>query len=170
MVAYGIESGNQMILNNLRKNITIEQIKSAIVATHKAGIQSVGYFMFGSPGETPETIRQTIDFARSLELDFAQFSVTIPFPGTDLYNLYLDSGNKNTKWDDFIYASLKSSSAPVFETESLSKEDLQAWNARAYKEFYFRLSYIWRRFIGMRSLGDLKTNIKGFLMFLDMVS
>ncbi len=81
MIAYGIESGNQMILNNLRKNITIEQIKSAIVATHKAGIQSVGYFMFGSPGETPETIRQTIDFA--------QFSVTTPFPGTDLYDLYL---------------------------------------------------------------------------------
>ncbi|NQE05798.1 Ribosomal protein S12 methylthiotransferase RimO [ANME-1 cluster archaeon GoMg1] len=170
MIAYGIESGNQMILNNLRKNITIEQIKSAIVATYKAGIQSVGYFMFGSPGETPETIRQTIDFARSLELDFAQFSVTIPFPGTDLYDLYLDSGNKNTKWDDFIYASLKSSSAPVFETESLSKEDLREWNSKAYKEFYFRLSYIWRRFIGMRSIGDLKTNIKGFLMFLDMVA
>ena len=170
MVAYGIESGNQMILNNLRKKITIEQIKSAIEATRKAGIQSVGYFMLGSPGETPETIRQTIDFARSLDIDFAQFSVTTPFPGTDLYDLYLDSGNKNTKWADFIYASLKSSSAPVFETESLSKEDLQEWNAKAYKEFYLRLSYIWKRFIGMRSIGDLKTNIKGFLMFLDMVS
>ena len=169
MIAYGIESGNQMILNNLRKNITIEQIKSAIEATRKAGIQSVGYFMLGSPGETPETIRQTIDFAKSLPLDFAQFAITIPFPGTDLYNLYLDSGNKNTKWDDFIYASLKSSSAPVFETESLSKEDLREWNSKAYKEFYFRLSYIWKRFIGMRSIGDLKTNIKGFLMFLDMV-
>lgn len=169
MIAYGIESGNQMILNNLRKNITIEQIRSAIAATHKAGIQSVGYFMFGSPGETPETIRQTIDFARRLEPDFAQFSVTMPFPGTDLYELYLNSGNKNTKWDDFIYASLKSSSAPVFETESLSKEDLREWNAKAYKEFYFRLSYIWKRFIGIQSIGDLKTNIKGFLMFLDMV-
>jgi len=170
MIAYGIESGNQMILNNLRKNITIEQIKSATEATRKAGVQSVGYFMFGSPGETPETIRQTIDFARSLDIDFAQFSVTMPFPGTDLYDLYLDSGNKNTKWDDFIYANLKSSSAPVFETEALPKEDLQAWNAKAYKEFYFRVSYIWKRFIGIRSIGDLKTNIKGFLMFLDMVS
>jgi radical SAM superfamily enzyme YgiQ (UPF0313 family) len=169
MVAYGIESGNQMILNNLRKKITIEQIKSAIEATRKAGIQSVGYFMLGSPGETPETIRQTIDFAKSLDIDFAQFSVTTPFPGTDLYDLYLSSGNKNTKWDDFIYASLKSPSAPVFETESLSKEDLREWNAKAYREFYLRLSYIWKRFIGMRSLGDLKTNMKGFSMFLDMV-
>ena len=169
MIAYGIESGNQMILNNLRKKITIEQIKHATEATRKAGIQSVGYFMLGSPGETPETIRQTIDFAQSLDIDFAQFSVTMPFPGTELYNLYLNAGNKNTNWDDFIYASLKSSSAPVFETESFSKEDLQEWNAKAYKEFYFRLSYIWKRFIGMRSIGDLKTNIKGFSMFLDMI-
>jgi len=169
MIAYGIESGNQMILNNLRKKITIEQIKSAIEATRKAGIQSVGYFMLGSPGETPETLRQTIDFAKSLDIDFAQFSVTTPFPGTDLYDLYLNSRNKNTKWDDFIYASLKSSSAPVFETKALPKEDLREWNAKAYREFYFRLSYIWKRFIGMRSLGDLKTNIKGFLMLLDML-
>ena len=169
MIAYGIESGNQMILNNLRKKITIEQIKSAVETTHKAGIQSVGYFMLGSPGETPETIRQTIDFAKSLPLDFAQFAITIPFPGTDLYDLYLSSGNKNTKWDDFIYANLKSSSAPVFETEALSKEDLQEWNARAYKEFYLRLSYIRKRFMGIRSTGDLKTNINGFSMFLDML-
>ncbi|MDP2767175.1 MAG: radical SAM protein, partial [Candidatus Methanoperedens sp.] len=73
MIAYGIESGNQMILNNLRKKITIEQIRSAIELTHKAGIQSVGYFMLGSPWETPETIRETIDFTKSLKLDFAQF-------------------------------------------------------------------------------------------------
>jgi len=169
MIAYGIESGNQMILNNLRKKITIEQIKSAIEATHKVGIQSVGYFMLGSPGETPETIRQTIDFAKSLPLDFAQFSITIPYPGTDLHNIYLNSGNKNVKWDDFIYASFKLSSAPVFETELLSKEDLQEWCAKAYKEFYLRLSYIWKRLVGIRSTGDLKTNVKGFLMLLDML-
>ena len=169
MIAYGIESGNQTMLNNLRKGITLPQVKSAIEQTHNAGIQSVGYFMFGSPGETPETIHQTIDFAKSLTLDFAQFSVTIPFPGTDLYNLYLDSSNKSTKWDDYIYANLKSSSAPIFETEMLSKDELQEWNAKAYREFYMRYSYIWKRFMGMRSLGDLKTNIQGFSMFLDML-
>lgn len=169
MISFGVESGSQKILNNLRKKISLNQAERAFKMSHDAGIQSVGYFMIGSPGETHTTIKQTIDFAKKLEADFAQFSVTTPFPGTDLYDLYLNSMNKNTKWDDFIYASLKSSSAPVFETESLSKEDLRNWNVRAYKEFYFRLSYIWKRFIGMRSIGDLKTNIKGFLMFLDMV-
>lgn len=169
MIAYGIESGNQMILNNLRKRITIEQIRSAIELTHKAGIQSVGYFMLGSPGETPETIWQTIDFTKSLKLDFAQFSVMIPLPGTDIYELYLKSGHETSNWDDYIYASLKSASTPVFETEMLSKDELQAWNARAYKEFYFRSSYIWQRLIGMRSFRDLNTNIRGFSMFLEMM-
>lgn len=169
MIAYGIESGNQTILNNLRKNITINQIKSAIETTNKIGIQSTGYFMLGSPGETPETIRQTIDFAKSLPLDYVQFSVTIPFPGSDLYDLYYTSRKKDIKWEDFIYANLKSSSIPVFETEDLSKEDLQYWNAKAYKEFYLRLSYLWRRFTGMQSIGDLKSNINGFAMFLEML-
>ena len=169
MIAYGIESGNQTILNNLRKKITIEQVRKAVKTTHDVGIQSIGYFMLGSPGETPATIRQTIDFANHLPLDFAQFSVTIPFPGTDLYNLYLEQGIKNENWDNFIYTNIRSVSVPVFETALLSKDDLQKWYAKAYKEFYLRFSYIWERLKRTRSLGDLKTNIRGLGMFWDMV-
>ncbi|MFC1962783.1 B12-binding domain-containing radical SAM protein [Chloroflexota bacterium] len=169
MIAYGIESGNQDILDNLRKKITIEQIEKAVEMTHKAGIQSVGYFMLGSPGETPETIRQTIDFAKRLELDFAQFSVTIPFPGTDLYELYLEQGYDPSEWGRFIYTNLNLTNSPVFETALLSKEDLQEWNAKAYKEFYLRLRYLWLRFTRMRTIGDLKTNIKGMGMLFDMM-
>ena len=129
----------------------------------------MGYFMLGSPWETPETIRETIDFTKSLKLDFAQFSVMIPFPCTEIYELYMKSGHVTSNWDDYIYASLKSASSPVFETGMLSKEELQAWNGKAYKEFYFRISYIWQRLTGMRSLGDLNTNIRGFSMFLEMM-
>lgn len=169
LIAYGIESGSQMILNELRKGIALDQVTDAINITHKAGIQTVGYFMMGSPEETPETIRQTIDFAKKQQLDFAQFSVTIPFPGTDLYKLYLKEGSTSQiNWDDFIYANLESSSAPVFETDLLSREELIRWNAKAYREFYLRLSYILRRLAGIRSIEDIKTNLKGLKMFLSM--
>jgi len=168
IIAYGIESGNQTILDNLRKKITIAQVTKAIKMTHDVGIQSIGYFMLGSPGETPATIRQTIDFANYLPLDFAQFSVTIPFPGTDLYNLYLKQGIGNKNWDNFVYANLRSASAPVFETASLSKGDLKKWSKTAYREFYLRFSYIWERLKQTRSLRDLKTNIRGLGMFLEM--
>ena len=169
MIAYGIESGNQTILNSLRKKITIEQVREAVKVTRDIGIQTIGYFMLGSPGETPLTIRQTIDFANYLPLDFAQFSVTIPFPGTDLYNLYLEQGIGNENWDNFIYANRGSVSAPVFETALLSKDDLQKWNIKAYKEFYLRFSYIWERLKKTNSIGNLKTNIRGLGMFLQML-
>jgi anaerobic magnesium-protoporphyrin IX monomethyl ester cyclase len=169
MIAYGIESGNQTVLDNLRKKITIEQVRRAVEMTHDIGIQSVGYFMLGSPGETPATIRQTINFAKDLPLDFAQFSITVPFPGTDLYSLYLKQGINNENWDNFIYANLRSAGAPVFETASLSKSDLQKWSTTAYKEFYLRLSYIWDRLRKIGSPGNLKTNIRGLGMFWDMV-
>jgi len=169
MIAYGIESGNQTILNNLRKKITIEQVRQAVKLTHNAGIQSVGYFMLGSPGETPATIRQTINFAKQLPLDFAQFAITTPYPGTDLYNLYLEQGLSSENWDNFTYANLKSASAPVFETSLLSRSDLQKWNATAYKEFYLRFSYIWERLKKLRSPDNLKTNISGLRMLLDMI-
>jgi len=169
MIAYGIESGSQNILNNLRKKITIEQAREAVKMTHNTGIQSVGYFMLGSPGEAPTTIRQTIDFAKRLPLDFAQFSITVPYPGTDLYSLYLKQGMGSVNWDNFTYASLTSASAPVFETPSLSKADLQKWNKRAYKEYYLRPSYIWGRLKKTRSPVGLQANIRGFKMFLDMI-
>ena len=77
--------------------------------------------MLGSPGETPETIRQTIDFARKLKLDFAQFSVTTPFPGTELYKLYMQGRRDNIPWESFVYSGADSQLAPVFESSSLSR-------------------------------------------------
>jgi len=89
-VAYGIESGSPEILSTLGKDISLEQAEEAVRLSREIGLQTIGYFMIGSPGESPETIRQTIQFAKKLKLDFAQFSVTTPFPGTKLYELYLD--------------------------------------------------------------------------------
>jgi anaerobic magnesium-protoporphyrin IX monomethyl ester cyclase len=117
----------------------------------------------------PTTIRQTIDFAKRLPLDFAQFSITVPYPGTDLYSLYLEQGMGSENWDNFTYASLNSASAPVFETPALSKADLQKWNKRAYKEYYLRPSYIWGRLTKTRSPIGLQANIRGFKMLLDMI-
>lgn len=169
MIAYGIESGNQAILDGLRKRTTIEQAEKAVKATRHAGIQTVGYFMLGSPGETPETIRQTIEFAKNSGLDFAQFSVTTPFPGTDLYELYSKQSPDRPDWNQFTYANLDSASTPVFETALLSRDDLQKWTGRAYKEFYLRLPYFWQRLTRIRSLGDVKSGLMGALTFLDMI-
>jgi anaerobic magnesium-protoporphyrin IX monomethyl ester cyclase len=127
----------------------------------------VGYFMLGSPGETPETMRQTIDFAKKLKLDFAQFSITTPFPGTQLYETYMaDKEDKKIPWESFVYAGTGEGVTPVFESEHLSREEIRQWTKRAYREFYLRPSYVWQRASQIKSFGDLQMVTKGLMMLL----
>jgi len=84
-IHYGIESGNDQILEAIGKRITKEQVRRAVAWTARSGIRVKGYFMLGLPGDTEATMRQTINFAAELDLDDAMFSLTTPFPGTRLW-------------------------------------------------------------------------------------
>ena len=169
-IAYGIESGSPEILKALDKDITLEQAAEAVRLSREVGLQTIGYFMVGSPGESPETIRQTIQFAKKLKLDFAQFAVTTPFPGTELYDSYLD-GRKGDEipWESFVYAGTGSGITPVFESKLLDRNKIQHWTRRAYREFYLRPSYPWQRIRHITSIEDLKVGIKGLSMLLDNI-
>ena len=166
-VAYGIESASEEILDSLCKDINPEQVEEAVRITREVGMQTVGYFMLGSPGETPGTIRQTIDFARKLKLDFAQFSITTPFPGTGLFDVYMAGrGEEKIPWESFVYAGTGEGVTPVFESDLLSRDEIRHWIKRAYREFYLRPSYPWQRLRRISSIGDLKVGIKGLSMLL----
>lgn len=163
-IAYGIESASPEILNTLSKDITLEQVEKAVHASSEVGLQTIGYFMIGSPGESPETISQTIQFAKKLKLDFAQFSVTTPFPGTELYDLYLATGGDNIPWENFVYAGAGRQIIPI--GSQLNSSDLQYWTRRAYREFYLRPAYLWQRIRQLTSIGELRVNLQGFGMLL----
>ncbi len=165
-IAYGIESASHEILNTLKKGISLDQVEEAVRITREVGLQTIGYFMLGSPGETPETIRKTIDLAKKLKLDFAQFSVTIPFPGTKLYDLYREQTSESIPWESFVYDKAGGEVTPMFENSQLSRSDLQRWIRQGYKEFYLRPSYLWQRIRKISSIGDLKVNLKGLSMLL----
>lgn len=169
LIAYGVESGNQSILNSLKKDVQIEQITQAFKITHVAGIQTVAYFMIGSPGETPNTIKETIALAKKLDSDFAQFSISTPFPGTELFNIVCKSGLVSENWNDYVYADLRATDFPAFESDDLNKEDLQKWNINAYRSFYFRPHYIYKRIKKIRSFDEMKLNAKGLLMFTELI-
>lgn len=169
-IAYGIESASQDILNTLNKDITLEQVEEAVRITREVGLQTIGYFMLASPGESPETIDKTIKLAKKLELDFAQFSVTTPFPGTRLYELYLDSKkDDNIPWESFVYAGTDRQVTPVFENSQLSRSDINYWVKRAYREFYLRPSYLWQRIRRISSVGDIRVNIQGLRMLFSSI-
>ncbi|MBI2329163.1 MAG: cobalamin B12-binding domain-containing protein [Chloroflexi bacterium] len=165
-VAYGIESASPEILASLNKGITIDKVEEAIRLSREVGLQTIGYFMIGCPGENQETIVATIEFAKKLKVDFAQFAVTTPFPGTGLYDLYLKDKGDSIPWENFVYGGAGNQINPVFESAQLSRADLEYWKGRAYREFYLRPAYIWQRLKQVDSIGDLRLNLKGFLMLL----
>jgi len=169
MIEYGVESGNQEILSNLKKDITLEQVTEAFELTKEAGIETVAYFMIGSPGETLDTVKDTIEFAKKLDPDFVQFSITTPYPGTEFYEWMAKEGYLTIEWDKYVYADLKSADNPAFETKTLGREELKEWNKKAYASFYLRWGYLWKRMKKMTSLGKLKTNITGLRMLIDSI-
>jgi hypothetical protein len=102
-------------------------------------------------------------------VDFAQFSVTTPFPGTELYDIYMQNNKESIPWEKFVYAGTDNPAAPVFESDTLSREDLESWTRRAYREFYLRPSYVWQRLRRCTSWGEIRMNFKGLGMLLRSV-
>ena len=134
-IAYGIESGNQKILDSMKKNETLEQVREVVGWTKKAGIHVTGYFMLGNLDETRANIRETIDFARELDLDYHGFSLTTPIPRTELYDSALKAGLISaeptgiTEWSQHTNANL---------TSDCSDDDLLSFSSETFREFYLR--------------------------------
>jgi radical SAM superfamily enzyme YgiQ (UPF0313 family) len=170
IISYGVESGDQTILNNLKKDITIEQVKNAFKLTKEADILTVAYFMIGSPGDSNETIRKTIDFAKELDADFAQFSICTPFPGSELFDNLAKKGIKIEDWDKASYVTSKGKSKPIILTDNLNEEEIKKWYSKAYKEFYFRPKYWLKTILRIRSIGDMKIILNGIRMLKNISS
>jgi radical SAM superfamily enzyme YgiQ (UPF0313 family) len=145
LLGLGIESYDQEILNNARKNITIEQIDNAVSMVRKAGINSMGHFIFGLPGDTRETALKTIKFACK-NVDFAQFYCAIPYPGTELGRIA-----KEQKWTgSFDYEDLDLTRS-IMGNESLSPKEIRKIRDYAYRKFYFRPKMILQTFKEVKS-------------------
>jgi len=167
MISYGIEHG-EFIYEIKGGAATLEQAENAIKWTHNAKIETVGYFMIGLPKETKETIKKTISFAKKLNCTYAMFAITMPFPGNKLYDEAVKSGlvKLDDTWDKFVYSGVGVGGiqAPVLTTNALSAIDLEYWAKRAYKEYYFRPSYIFNKLLKIRNFKDLKMYYDGFMM------
>jgi anaerobic magnesium-protoporphyrin IX monomethyl ester cyclase len=169
-ISFGIESGNQRILDNLQKGITLEQVVDAVSNCKRLGIETLGDFIIGNPGEKKEEIKETIRFAKRLKLDYAQFTVMTPYPSTQLYSMGLEKNIvKSDYWTEFAKAPVKTFVTPVWE-EFYSKKELVGWLKKAYRSFYFRPSYMIRRAFRIRSLGELERKLGTFFRLLRLNS
>ena len=136
----GIESGSQRILDKLGKAITIQQAKNAVKIVKEAGLNALGSFIIGIPGETIDMIKKTIKFAKKLRLDFAQFTLCTPYPGTKLFEMAKKNGLFSTK-DWSKYTTLD----PVMKIGELTQKQLKNLLYRAYMSFYLRPSFLFKQ-------------------------
>ncbi len=134
-IAYGIESGNQQVLDSMRKKISLAQVRDTVKCTKGARIHASGYFIFGMLGETRTTMEDTLSFARELDLDYCGFTVATPLIGTELYDSALKAGkipSEQTELRDMtthVNANL---------TQDCTDRDLLAFASGAFKEFYIK--------------------------------
>ena len=154
-ILFGLESADPEILRNIRKPIDIQQTRRAVRMVQDAGIAVRAAFMFGNPGETVETMRRTIDFAKDLNPDIALFNITTPYPGTQMFEWARKNGYLRTlDWNDYDLANT------VLELPTVSSEDVNRMYRVAYREFYFRPSYLLQRLTRLRSWQDIKMNVQ----------
>jgi hopanoid biosynthesis associated radical SAM protein HpnJ len=136
LLLVGYESGNQQILHNIKKGMRIEVAERFTRDCHKLGIQIHGTFILGLPGETRETIRETIEFAKRINPHTIQVSLAAPYPGTFLYNQALQNG-----WLDAANAELIDEHgiqiAPLHYPHLSHKEIFDSLES-FYRAFYFR--------------------------------
>ncbi len=163
-ISMGIESGNQEVLDKMRKSLKLDQVRRGIKLIKKHGLQVHSSFMLGNIGETEQSMQDTINFAKELDLDNATFFITSPYPGTDLYSVSRNLGlvTDSTPWEDFIPIGGK---IPLLVQNTLPYETLLAYQKKAFKEYYLRPKMIWRKISKIRSISDVRTIMEGLTIF-----
>jgi len=163
-VRFGVESGNQKILNSLNKGITLEQVRRAFALARKYRIESMAYYMLGSPGETKETLRQTIDFAVKLDSDYALFAVTsLMPPGSSLFAWAADEGYiARDYWERFVSGE-KLDPYPTLSTPQLPEKTLRGYHQLAHRCFYLRPIIFFRTLRRLRSWIAFKNSLQIFI-------
>lgn len=162
-IHYGVESGNPEILKVLRKGITIEQAKKAFEMTKEVGIDTLAYFILGSPRETKSEMLESIRFAKELDPDFAHFTVMAPFPATPLYDMGIkECVLERDYWKEFVENPTKDFVPPLWE-ENMRREELIKMLEYAYKSFYIRPGYIIKEVLKVKSFREFKRKAKAGL-------
>ena len=169
MVCVGFEFGSQQILNNVRKGTRLEHMREFADLARQAGIRVHGCFMVGGPGETRETARQTIEFAKSLPIDTVQFSGVCAYPGTAYYAWAKENGYLVPKdWPQWVDENLEQRA--IIDLPQLPVDEINAFVDQGLGEFYMRPRQMWAMLRNVRSWADVKAKFHGLRSFVEYFS
>lgn len=166
MISWGIESGSEEILKRARKGASPDKAEQALRWSRKAGIKNFGYFIIGLPGETEETIKQTIAFSKTLPLNVAIFHIAAPYPGTPFFYEVVENGwfRPGTNWEQ-----VDMDQSTVLDYADLPAERLMYWQKRATREWTLRPEPILTILKGLNTWAGFKSAVDAGLQTLSFI-
>ena len=165
LIGYGVESGNQKILDSINKGIRVEQIISAFKMTRKVGILTSCSFIYGLPGETKEILKETFDLAKKIKPNFLTISPLRVYPGSRIFKLiqggnYLGKLRTLKKSENLVSAFFSRGNYTIFE-DNLTFEETKKIIQKSFRKFYFRPQYILQSLTSIQSFSDFKYYLRG---------
>ena len=164
MVDYGVESGSQDMLESMKKNAELERTMECIRMARRAGMDIKCGFIIGSPGETPQSMKATLDIAMKIRPDTAMFNISTPFPGTEIYKQAEAEHTLTSRdWDLYDYSHV------LVDQPGVSVQQIEEFYKTVYRKFYLRPSYIAERLFKMRSAAHLRMAVEAFFAIFGLV-
>ena len=156
-VGFGIESGNDRVLKLVKKGITKDQVRKAIHIAKNIGLETWGFFILGLPGDTEDSIRDTVDFAIELDPKYAKFVFLKPFPGSEVFYQLEEKGLIDIQ----DYAQYGPYMPPVHHLDGLSHARMIKLQQEALRRFYLRPRKLLEHLRDLRSMGRIISFLRG---------
>lgn len=150
-VLMGIESGSDLLLGNVNKTLTTNKVREGVANAKASGIQTVGLFMLGLPGETPEMSKQTVEFAVDLDLEFAKFAITVPFPGSKLFDDRWQKTLFRDDWENYTTFN-PDPDRLIYHPHNYDPAELVKMQSYALRRFYMRPRQIRKQMVELRTI------------------
>lgn len=161
LISLGIESGSDEVLRSMKKGITTSKIRRHVKMIHDAKIDMAGFFILGFPGETAETIKQTIKFSTRLPIKRANFFTYLPFPGTESYASLNAGGElKDVDWESFYFTNA------AYSPRGITRKELKDLHRAAFAKFYLRPHIILYQIRSVKSLSHFGFLARRFLRWI----
>lgn len=156
MIRIGVETGNQEILNNVKKGVKIENVIKTFDDCNAVGLDTHAHMMLGMPGETKETVYKTFDFIERIKPTTITYGVTTPYPGTPLYDQIYNDHPEIGDGSQIDASKIHTTAEWNKYYTSLTNEELSGFVREGYRRFYIRPSYIYKWMRKINNLAELR--------------